>query len=383
MTTAMDGKPQAITEWDWRYRVGFDEELRRHIKELANLCLAEERDVIHELLDYFSQIISIDCLIESILDGRNELLDLDFVSLEKGLLPLPSPCAHLVERKFNLVAKKYPEHTSGLRSALDTALSVDIVASPLEPLRIVFGDQLDFLIRYGQAQSLEVPYPNIANGRILSNVSSAVQEFLCEVANNEKLIESLGRFTLPQCIIRVEKGPGFAEYWPWFLNSRHHKNELIIYENSDSLREDQLIPTLNHELFPGHAFFYQQIEHLNPKFIDHGALALVEGWATWAEWHGIHEEFSTQARAFRLRTLPFIKLSQIADSLHITQSLQNEGYSNQTAIDGCLQFFQYPAMGASYTLGALWFENRFMNSSPHEFFRFMKKRNWGDFFRLW
>lgn len=382
-----------ILPWDWRHRIGFDVGLRKKIRDISSSALRDEKIIINELIEFFSCYISVDNLLGSIISGDFKRVDSLGALPLSNVLAMPKSLEKVTLDKLHkaemTVGNKLPQLEEIVRYSLKSGVVVD----PEKAMKIVFGDALNELMVYGESQLQTAKDSLCAEERCKKSISglraeeprSAVAKYINRIKKSQKLREWLGEIQVPIFDVTVTKGAGFAEYWPWFLTEDKTTNELILYENSDSTREDQLYPTLNHELYPGHAYFYHKLEDSCPRFIDHGAYALVEGWATWAEWNGIEEGYCTQSRLFRLEGLSTLRNRSIENAQHLVLFIQSHGYSELNAMEGCLHFYQYPSLGLSYTLGALWFEKLFKTSTPKHFFSEMKgcNRGWGDFFRLW
>ena len=382
-----------ILPWDWRHRIGFDISLRANVRDIASRALEDEKRIISELIDFFSCYVSIDNLLNSILSGDLEQVECLEAVEPSSILAIPKCLEKNTLEKLRKTERIVGEKLPILEDLVKHSLKSSLVVDPERAMGIVFGEKLNELIAYGKSELQRAK--EISRCEDISKNSNksskedapraAIMKYMRRIKESKKLMDWLGEIEVPSFDVTVMKGSGFAEYWPWFLTEDRTTNELILYENSDSVRKDQLYPTLNHELYPGHAYFYHQLEEICPRFVDHGAYALVEGWATWAEWNGIEEGYCAQSRLFRLEGLCTLKYDSIDDAEKLVSFIQSHGYSELNAMEGCLQFYQYPALGLSYTLGALWFERLFHTSTPRQFFSEMKSlnRGWGDFFRLW
>ena len=85
-----------------------------------------------------------------------------------------------------------------------------------------------------------------------------------------------------------------------------------------------------------------------PPFFDHGAMGLIEGWATWCEWNVEGGPYERHARASRLAALSFFDLDgEGVFDLYVSAMVQS-GLSVEAASNAALYFFQYP--GFSYRL---------------------------------
>lgn len=379
---------QELGPWDWRHRIGFDLDLRREIETAVNLEIANsaERQVMNELITFFSRYISVDCLIDTVLRGRVAILDKISSLPEENVLAVPGILHHLMRNKLERAEELHGDQVKPLRKLVSLACSTNTVVNPIEPMSIVFGDDLCDLISYGKRELSGARYPSrspkAGSVKDVESVVATYQRQLERALEGRLLAQKSSRNKFFTTLV---KGPGFAEYWPWFLTESSDANELILYENDDSMRKDQLYPTLNHELYPGHAYFYKCLEEHQPRFVDHGAYGFVEGWATWSEWNGINPAYCRQSRSFRFRSIQFLEADSLKYADKLFSFMREEGYNEQNALEACLHFFQYPSLGLSYTLGSIWFENHFRESDPFHFFEYLSSNalGWGDFFRLW
>jgi hypothetical protein len=188
--------------------------------------------------------------------------------------------------------------------------------------------------------------------------------------------------SIPDFNTALSSGAGFAEYWPTTLTGAD-QNRLIIYDNPDQLGYENFQATIAHEVL-GHGTFYAFASQANAPFFDHGAMALIEGWATWCEWEASAPQFGHYLRAVRCSAL---RRFSLRDPGEIERQIEADtvllGYSSSVAASSIENFFQYPGFGYAYSLGALWFEDRLREEEPRHFLESMRGQPWGDFFALW
>jgi hypothetical protein len=157
-----------------------------------------------------------------------------------------------------------------------------------------------------------------------------------------------------------------------------------VHANEGTLDRDALWATLIHEVFPGHGWFYDFIDRQHPPFVDHGAFCLIEGWATWCDWH-IHDEkarrYAEWSRWLRLNGLRTCRMPENDAVGHFMSDADVEGSSTPEL--RMLYHFQYPGLIASYALGALWFESRLPATTPLELLHRICAGPVGDFMSLW
>jgi hypothetical protein len=114
-------------------------------------------------------------------------------------------------------------------------------------------------------------------------------------------------------------------------------------------------------------------------------MALIEGWATWCEWHYAEPTWGRYLRAMRCYGLRhFDGMDAELIQTDIRNFMAQVGYSVEAAESSIEYFFQYPGFSMAYTLGALWFETQAEKQSIEQIFDLLKQQGlWGDFFRLW
>jgi hypothetical protein len=366
-----------ITAWNWRFRVAFDEDLREQVRRAsATLQDPREREVQLRLLDAYQGMLSLDALLQAI-EGAPEDADRYLEDLGRStVLPLPRSALAPVRERVSAL----PVTGSAMQTLAQ--LAERAAAGPLrnierELLAIVFGDDIERLVATTLSRS-ERTGPDAA-GEPLTREDALARVDLLRSGDGESAAEwqRLGLAAIPSFEVDARAGSGFAEYWPRELTGAA-SDRLTIFLNDDALRSRTLDLTLRHELF-GHAYFYERLRRAQPAFVDHGALAFLEGWATWCEW-GID---GPRDHADRLS--PLRGLLEDGDGLVAATEAhwRGVGYSPATIDAGLLQLAQYPGMQFSYLLGAAWFSRRFEDEDPAGFFDALQERAWGDFFLAW
>lgn len=159
-----------------------------------------------------------------------------------------------------------------------------------------------------------------------------------------------------------------------------------MYDNKDALNRDDFEYTIYHEIYPGHGQFYNYARMNSttiPKF-DHGAMSLIEGWATYCEWNVKDTSYS---RSLKERGKEFLDIS-ILKSIGCKDKIEliynrniKRGYTKEQAINSVLYFSQYPGFLESYYLGALCIEE-IVNSKafgkPLKFLEYLNDKTWGS-----
>src|SRR5690606_3808951 len=159
---------------------------------------------------------------------------------------------------------------------------------------------------------------------------------------------------LPRFELEITSGDGFGEYWPVELRAEP-QDALRLFRNPDARWQGVLHLTLIHEVL-GHALFYEFLRRARSPWCDHGAVALIEGWATWAEWR-LHPARIGPDQA-TLSWLELLDVSAGDAEGAVRQVTRRQGYSEARALRSLVSFSQFPAYQLSYVLGALWFDLR-------------------------
>jgi hypothetical protein len=206
-----------------------------------------------------------------------------------------------------------------------------------------------------------------------------VYNFLQNASQNEIL---RGRFDPSDLVVEFTNDEfGFAEYWPRELHKDHDKDKLIVCLNETSCERLTLTATLIHEIY-GHASYYEMLRRNAPMFIDHGALVLIEGWATGCEWALADPAYGRWTRSRRLRSLSIVD-SPVDNLIRFVMELAFEENCESQIDDRLAEMFQYPGLAASYAVGGAWFTNYVGVDGMYEFESRMRGKAWGDFMVSW
>jgi hypothetical protein len=372
----MSARP-SIQPWDWRYRVGFDAALAARVRDVTTLLGtgAEPRLLLGQL-DAFKQAVSLSALIEAVQECPQRSAEFLQASQPERLLHVP---ARLVDRFTSRIAglsgcSEPARH--GLSDLLAAAVQRPFVNLCAPLAEAVFG-------RHAGLMSMRADAPN--QPIIEASMTSSTQFLNSCVAGLRDAWSASPLSTglpIPEFAVELQGQRGFAEYWPAELSSTG-SNIMIVFDLQGQGGEEALQATIVHELL-GHATFYE-FERAHPAAVfDHGALGLIEGWATWCEWHAAPSPFTEQSRAAAVHALRWLLESDPTSACSaIARHIEGVGYLKATADDAIEYYFQYPLFSASYTLGALWFEQRLAGSTPIDFFSQLQGRPWGDFFDTW
>lgn len=369
-----------IDSWDWHYRVGFDQALAKKVKSIANgLEHKAEQYMLLQQLDIFSSMVSISALCDALEESPERCQELlDGVDASR-LLYVPSPLVAVLQDRIEQLPNRLEPERKAIADLLFSAVTSRFVNYHTYIFEPIFGNKLNRLTH----MSLD-KLPNAPNDKLIDrrDLRVTVSHLLKDLMSGTYVKAQLGDVALPDFEIVLKVGSGFAEYWPAELLGST-SNKLVVFDNPDQLRFGTLQTTLAHEVL-GHGVFYETESRYAPPFFDHGAMCLVEGWATWCEWNASATPHGEYSRATRLFGLRHFYEENVAELLHsIPHDIRSLGYSDAAATSGLMYFFQYPGFSLSYTLGALWFEKTFQRVRPANFLESLKGRPWGDFFKVW
>jgi hypothetical protein len=367
----------SLQTWDWRWRAPFDEavdaQVRSGIDQLQQLGYLPHAQLLAALREHAHDVASIGGLLAS-LEEEDDPLRREAILTKASALELNGVPAFLAEGAFRRIEARgtSPHEVEVLQSVLSRALRSSWKDPHSGALEIVFGDDLAHVVGFGQRLRRKVGEARGFGRRVdPSEVPRLVEEFL---GARPELSGRLAAFDTS-----VAPGQGFGAYWPKELRGRS-RDELAIDANPDSLRSLVLQETLAHEL-GGHGVFYELIRRTTPPFVDHGALALIEGWATFAEWclPGMPGPDET-----RLRFLDVIGAEPEDLRSAIPSIVRAQGYSTSQAETALFNWTQLPAYQLSYLLGGLWFAVQADTFEKGlEFLRRIMAQPVGDFLTLY
>ncbi len=233
-------------------------------------------------------------------------------------------------------------------------------------MRLVFGDQLSGTVAATKMMPRVQSSPDPPARLSRRDFEGVVQREIAALRESWSV--------LPEFAVSTDDAPdGFGEYWPTEL-SADATDRLVMHYNPDSARADTLRATLAHEV-AGHAAFYTAVRNLGAPWFDHGAFALVEGWATWAEWH-LAPIAAPGPETFGLIGLLDAECDEV--SRRVPQLARARGYSDRAALYSLMLFSEHPGLQLSYVLGGLWL-TRELGAPKAESLEFLRGRPLGDF----
>lgn len=377
-----------LKPWDWRTKISFNQNIRKDVeKKISGLKPGCQKDVMHELFEKYCSMLSIDALLDDVLE--NSVCPRNIISEARDLqiLFIPSQLeSHILKKLNNLECMISTKELEILKTLIDESFKSNFQNQNRVIFETIFGkDKLNKILQKAE-QDRDDSFKKCPNDTDMSideikNSIAQMNSFFKEKCTSY-LKPYISKIPLLKNVIY--EASGFAEYWPFYLSDEYNENTFIYFFNEDSRKYSNFLTTLTHEIFPGHSLFYNIIYQAEPDFFDHGAFSLIEGWATWAEWHGIENEFSRFVRNQRLIALADFDKNDPIVAEDIISRVTSYGGSQQSALDSCLYFFQYPGFAFSYSIGAIWFELILSKVKFNELFSmFFKEDIYGDFFKCW
>jgi hypothetical protein len=372
----MSARP-SIQPWHWRYRASFDATIAARVHEVVpTLAARAESRLLLGQLEAFQQVVSLSALIEAMQECPQRGEEFLHALQPEGLLYVPPQLAGRLTSKIAGLSGCSDPVRAELHNLLATATQRRFVNHCAPLSATIFGRYAESLVK----TKADAPKQRIfgASGSSTYNLDRCIAD-LRDTWCAGPLSAGL---PIPEFAVELQNQRGFAEYWPAELSSAG-SNVMIVFDLQGQGGEQALQATLAHELL-GHATFYE-FERAHPASVfDHGAVGLIEGWATWCEWHAAPNMFTERSREAAVHALGWLLESDPASACAaITRQVERLGYSKSTSEDAIEYYFQYPLFASSYALGALWFEQRLADAAPIDFFAQIQGSSWGDFFDIW
>lgn len=358
-------------DWDWRFRVSFDAPLREHLFEGADILGRNFEPGYSERFRDLVEIASERLLFLPLLgalEGAEAETSMAFLDVAENAQPsgLPAPLIGLLQERMDRVSLDL--NVKARADALLAREAETVWSNPSRTyLEITFGAGFDDLVAFARDQPPRREQPKG------SKVKAATVSNLAEGAISELREEN---HDLPEIELQICEEPGYGEYWPYELRGGADNRDLLrLNVNDYSALSETVVQTLAHEL-QGHAVFYQRVRELAPKWIDHGALSLVEGWATSEEWQRAENGPPPLGEWFW-------RVDADSDELmkRLPEQWSAKGLSAARIESLLLEFFQYPAYQLSYVTGGLWFLKR--STVGASGLDFLESEPVGDFLYAW
>lgn len=383
-----------INLWDWKFKIGIYRDVYMNVVRNLNYFSVEEKEIYEKIIDYHIDRISLDSILDILIENKYDswentgINEINFI--KPRLIPIDGILYELFQIKVEKALKNNPNLNYEINELFNAAChkknnQYDTVE---EIFRVILGDYYDEIAKLlpGNYQFIDKTKEKIE----VENTIQYANKYIEDLGNNIEIKNTFGDNNIPGFDIELVDGIGFAEWWDKDLTSRD-KDLLLLFKNNDAMNKDDFQYTIYHEVYPGHGHFYNYARNNKEtiKNFDHGAITLIEGWATFCEWNVKKTDYSN---SLKNRGKEFLRVSLAKDiSLDnkISTFYQNNikrGYSKEQALNTVLYFTQYPTFLESYYLGALCIEvmiNNKILKKPSELLNYLKNKTWGELFALW
>jgi len=368
-----DSYGSQIKEWDWHYRVGFDEELAERVnRELLKAKGDEGSAAERHELDFYKKLISVDCLINQCINKPVQAEKFLECCTQKSVLYLPLECAEKISNRLRQCQSISQNQLKGLQELIARASKAEFVNYSKHLLELALGNGFLSTAKSHLTGWRDVKQPNhpIWPGGSLESPDLILEKYSKSALAYGKRLLGSEEVEDPIWKLRFsDEVSCFAEYWPSLITGV--KDELLIGEALVNTDRADVIGTLIHEI-AGHACFYKLASTGYFSFLDHGATCMIEGWATWCEWNSPFSipEYTFKLRQVAIRNLGLSELGSPSDANAEIKSLMTEiGGSPNLAEQGMINFYQYPGYSMSYFAGAAWFDLKFQEIPPDSYWK--------------
>jgi len=364
-----------IKEWDWHYRVGFDDQLFKQVDEafVAAKGFKESTEERRELSAY-RELVSVDCMVGKVIDEPGRVEEFLEAIRGKSLLYLPPECAEKICSRLteNFVGDQ--KSLLGIQEVVERAAGVEFANYSKDLLELALGHGFlsvanVYLHDMTAENFADTTHSRLEEKELGASLVEEYKEDAITYGNQLLCVESIQRpqwRTTTGCDISC-----FAEYWPSLITGKD--NELVLGKILESAEREDVIGSIIHEI-AGHACFYNLASSGYFSFLDHGAICLIEGWATWCEWSSplASDKYKSRLRHNALNGLRLAEMSTSRQAIDEISGMGMLGGNRQLIEQAVLNFHQYPCYSLSYYAGAVYFEIEFEKQSSSEYWEARK-----------
>lgn len=373
--------------WDWKYRIFFDKDVEKKVRSWIASLKKEEKKIYTDIIDFYNSFYSFGILYDLIEENNDNAAQLILIAEENidKIIILPQVLVPYYKRMI-----KTSIHDSILKQRLLNILKTAITAKDNTQdywnfIKNLFGESFLSLKEAFTSEDFDHTYWRIPAQKVIkSNVEITFDNVYNNTVKDKSICEKFGQSAIKTFNKTIVEGNGYGEWWDREISDSGH-DELILYTNNNCVKSDDYLYTILHESYPGHGHFYNAIRQKN-KNIDHGAMHLIEGWATYCEWHTYPSKYVDTIRHNDLVTLNrsyYLSQNEKAKQIYIRKRSQHKKVSQFSS--SIIYSTQYIGYLESYYLGALWLEKAIDNiyKTPVTFLKMLSECNKGEFFKLW
>ena len=360
--------------WNWKYEIAIDKEVDEQVQYFISSLGETEKEIYSQIRDYFRSCYSITQLLDLVENVPMKAEEYILAAERNQNLLMPTPQILYKDQMQRINHQKFANKR--LRNLLEKSMYSQQIQVTEQIHEIMLGSiYQDIKEQILKADFNPIP---IEHGEKIgeNNIDGIFDETYHFIMNNPKLELLYGKMDTIEFDKEISIGSGFAEWWDRDLMPDAIKDKLILFKNSDMLHLQDFIYTILHEVYPGHGYFYQKLAHNNKiRDFDHGAVMLIEGWATYVETNSIPSEYADQIYHNRMAFLKLLETCRQTEMVEkIIEFKKNQGYSEDEAKRTILYITQYPDFLESYYIGALWLENYLKagNLKPKDFIENLK-----------
>lgn len=373
--------------WDWKYRIFFDDSIKEQLNTWLNSLVPNEVDIYNEIQSFYCSFFSFGILWDLIVEDNSKADEYIEKALQNKALIIKTPNSLMRYYKKQIRESRQTADTKNkLKELLDfSKQGREIRFDYWAFVAKLFGNSFENIIKNFSSQSFDCSFVNLPRQHIVEgNCKEIFENIYYEITIDTVMQEKFGVSAIQNFNTQIIDGNGYGEWWDREI-SDSGKDELILYTNDSKVKSEDYRYTIIHETYPGHGHFYNSVraEH---NSMDHGAMSLIEGWATYCEWNTFP---STYVDAIKHNALVFLWESMNLSCNDFADSIVNRNKKKKKPfkkyVTNLIYSTQYVGYIESYYLGALWMELMLNNGNltPKSFLDMLSKNSKGEFFRLW
>ena len=373
--------------WDWKFRIFFDDSIKEKLCQWKKTLAPAEAKVYDDIQHFYLSFYSFGVLWDLINEAPDKASDYIRKADENKSLIIKTPEV-LVRYYRKEIKLKYGNSEFG-QSLLDILVfsmnGREISKDYWHMVSQLYGISYDDLISKFACDDFDHQFWNVPRQKVIvGNCKSLFDEIYDAVSCDPKLNNKFGCSAIQDFGTQIIDGNGYGEWWDREISDTG-RDELVLYTNDNQVKCDDYKYTIIHETYPGHGHFYNYVRAQN-DCMDHGAMSLVEGWATYCEWNTYPSKY---VNVIKHNALSFLwesynlSLDEFANS--IAKRNRKKRKPLRKYISNLIYSTQYIGYIEAYYLGAIWMELLFHRGkyTPKSFLDMLSKTNKGEFFRLW